>query len=768
MERLGRLLYRIFGSSWVTLLLVGAIVINFASSIHASEWVQDDQPIIANIYLGTLFGWLLAKSRFSGFFSSIYGLVIATFSAAMGTGQILLGLNVWSQPGWMAFILNLNQRFSLFSLRVSSWTTAIQTNQNVNDVGFFIFLAAWIAWVLFAWLIWCVSRLRRALIGILPLAFFLGLNVYLSRQDTAAFSGMIVASVLLAARTAFLERHEDWIRRKTDYPEGLGFDWGTSALIAAAVIGILATVIPILGTPEGWQSIRDYLNSFRKTSESTAEQLFSGVKPPAIEEGNIPAAIRLPDLSEIGIPIPQGSRVVMWVMLSEPPPMPPEMGLPEVVTPAHYYRSSVFSQYTGRGWEAIPSVDQASVPSLEPIPNDNSVPIGRENLVQKYELAAQGTGALFGVNYPVKVSEGASLRITVPDASTLVQGKVKVYEVASWISKATVQQMRNAPVDYPLEIQEYLHLPDKLPARVRDLSIRIVRNAKTPFDKAFLIQQYLRENYRYDLETPKADLQRDTVDVFLFESRRGFCSHFASAMAVMLRAAGVPSRVAVGYVGGSYDERRNAWQVTESFSHAWVEVYFPGLGWIEFEPTPGRAAIDYPSETQTTDSNEAVKEGGAKPIALPLLNQIRNLLFLLGGLLLLVFVLWVLWFWQPAKWQKGKQMQIRRVYLLLRWGLAIAGLRGDPSMTPYEYNLHYAQVLIPYPVLYQSLVQVTDIYLQAEYSANPINREQVTLAGRLLRQSCVNLIGFWIRSSLRHFSVKHQKKSSRILDSGRQ
>ncbi len=77
---------------------------------------------------------------------------------------------------------------------------------------------------------------------------------------------------------------------------------------------------------------------------------------------------------------------------------------------------------------------------------------------------------------------------------------------------------------------------------------------------------------------------------FLFGSRRGYCQHFAGSMAVMLRSLGIPARVAVGYTGGRFDAKSERWVVTDRDAHAWVEVWFPGYGWLPFDPTPGRSA----------------------------------------------------------------------------------------------------------------------------------------------------------------------------------
>ena len=91
----------------------------------------------------------------------------------------------------------------------------------------------------------------------------------------------------------------------------------------------------------------------------------------------------------------------------------------------------------------------------------------------------------------------------------------------------------------------------------------------------------------YSLTVDPPPYDADGVDFFLFEQRRGYSEYFASAMAVLLRSVGVPARVAAGYTTGDPTEVENVYVVADSHSHGWVEVYFPGYGWIPFEPTPG-------------------------------------------------------------------------------------------------------------------------------------------------------------------------------------
>src|SRR5207248_9880036 len=116
---------------------------------------------------------------------------------------------------------------------------------------------------------------------------------------------------------------------------------------------------------------------------------------------------------------------------------------------------------------------------------------------------------------------------------------------------------------------------------------RLTQGRTDHYARALAIQDFLRTlNSSEDILAPP--LGRDVVDYFLFDTKTGYCDYFASSMVVMLRTLGVPARMAAGYATGDYNQERGVWEVRESSSHSWPEVFFPRYGWIEFEPTPSQ------------------------------------------------------------------------------------------------------------------------------------------------------------------------------------
>ena len=122
------------------------------------------------------------------------------------------------------------------------------------------------------------------------------------------------------------------------------------------------------------------------------------------------------------------------------------------------------------------------------------------------------------------------------------------YTVVSAVSTATNSELRSAGEDYPQWVRDrYLQLPRSLPRQVVDLSHDVINGAPDGFDKATAIESYLRDNFTYPTHVGPVPPDRDWVDYFLFESGQGYCDYFATAMVVMLRAEGVPARVASGF-----------------------------------------------------------------------------------------------------------------------------------------------------------------------------------------------------------------------------
>jgi hypothetical protein len=159
------------------------------------------------------------------------------------------------------------------------------------------------------------------------------------------------------------------------------------------------------------------------------------------------------------------------------------------------------------------------------------------------------------------------------------------YEATSNIARPTAAELRAESEAYPPEVLlNYLQLP-RLDPRIPQLAEQISASANNDYDKAVAIESFLRTKFGYTLRLPRP-VPRDPLANFLFERKQGHCEYFASSMAVMLRTLRIPARVVNGFRSGEFNDLTSQYVVRGRDAHSWVEAYFPGYGWVSFDPTP--------------------------------------------------------------------------------------------------------------------------------------------------------------------------------------
>jgi transglutaminase-like putative cysteine protease len=166
------------------------------------------------------------------------------------------------------------------------------------------------------------------------------------------------------------------------------------------------------------------------------------------------------------------------------------------------------------------------------------------------------------------------------------------YVVHALINNPSVLQLQHAGDSYPPWVKNtYLQLPNNLSQRITELATTITATAETPYDKAIAITDYLRSTITYSITVAAPPDGSDPLIWFLFDSHKGFCNYYATAEVILLRSVGVPTRMVVGFAQGEY-QPPDKYIVLEKDAHAWPEVYFPGIGWVEFEPTSSQPVLE--------------------------------------------------------------------------------------------------------------------------------------------------------------------------------
>ena len=189
------------------------------------------------------------------------------------------------------------------------------------------------------------------------------------------------------------------------------------------------------------------------------------------------------------------------------------------------------------------------------------------------------------------------------------------YQLTASVSSAEPEDLRSADQEYPTWVWiRYTQLPADMPPRVAELSREITADADNPYDKAKAVESWLKTSIGYNLAIDPPPFGADGVDHFLFESREGYSEYFGSAMTVLMRSAGIPARMTTGYTTGNLIDGSNLYLVSDRHSHGWAEVYFPGYGWIPFEPTPGKEipVVVPPEEREAMAALRASAEGSGE------------------------------------------------------------------------------------------------------------------------------------------------------------
>jgi transglutaminase-like putative cysteine protease len=219
--------------------------------------------------------------------------------------------------------------------------------------------------------------------------------------------------------------------------------------------------------------------------------------------------------------------------------------------------------------------------------NPDDLGAGR-HLLYKVVMEPIGTNVLFLAPVPTSL-QGRMAEIGMDDNGAVFNldrnRMTESYTATSLASTATIERLRRNGAVAPDILINYLVPPKHVDPRVAELAEKISAGATNSYDKAAAIEQYLRTRYSYSLQmatTPPPD----PLGYFLFERKEGHCEYFASAMAVMLRTLGIPSRIVNGFHGGEYNDLTGSYIIRARDAHSWVEAYIPGYAWVSFDPTP--------------------------------------------------------------------------------------------------------------------------------------------------------------------------------------
>jgi protein-glutamine gamma-glutamyltransferase len=225
-----------------------------------------------------------------------------------------------------------------------------------------------------------------------------------------------------------------------------------------------------------------------------------------------------------------------------------------------------------------------------------SAPLGQQKLI-RYRVLMEPVGNNVFFLAPAPQTLKGDYRLIALNTGEAISNAdsshmVNWYQATSDIATPSADQLRSAGEEYPPPLATHYRQLPRLDPRISLLAQEITGGASNNYDRALLLETYLRTHYSYTLQLSRRTPQ-DPLAEFLFERKQGHCEYFASSMAVLLRIVGIPSRVVNGFQTGEFNDVSAEYIVRASDAHSWVEAYFPGSGWVSFDPTPGGAVTSH-------------------------------------------------------------------------------------------------------------------------------------------------------------------------------
>jgi len=478
-------------------------------------------------------------------------------------------------------------------LRFSTAAVTFWRGQKADDPMLFIAFIASAFWMVGLVSGFGLTRQRNALTAILPSALaILIVQVYdplpSSRMWQVAL--YLLIGLLLMGRLYFLDNRETWnARRILQLPETQG-DMNHGMLALALTLALVAWNLPLSFSSlkeaaAMWASLKKPFAPLRENIERALDPLESAY-------GKRESGDFYGETLPLGRGLPLSNELVFRVQAPETLESPP---------PRFYWRGRTFSTYDGTTWrnpEARRADFEADRGDL-PLEGMEGREIGEFQVVNAFQQSM-----IYAPSQPVWASLSGEMLIQPGTSGTVDLVSLEsakpilpraTYRVRAALFDPSIEELRAAGEEYPKWVTDlYLQLPSGVSPRITELAREITAGQTTPYDKAEAVTKWLRANLEYQAVIPAPPRNVDALEWVLFEYKRGFCMYYASAEAVMLRALGVPARMAVGFAEGELDEETNTYTVRRKQYHAWPEVYFPGVGWVEFEPTANLGVIQRP------------------------------------------------------------------------------------------------------------------------------------------------------------------------------
>ena len=578
---------------WPAVILLCLLIYILASRLFVTDWTKHLNFTQFSAALGVVIGLALGYSQFK-----------PRTARWISFGYMVVLLPVI----WIRIIderVELDERLLSVGGRLLFSFDEFFARRPVEDPLFFVAIMCVVFWVISASAAFNLVRYQNFLAVVLPSAIGILViqnydNLFSGRLWFLAF--FIFMALCLLGRLNFLQKQQQWRERRVFLSPENGLDLSSSMAIGAAFVIILAWTVPLSLTRvetlrEAWKQITKPWTDFTDRMENAV----SALESPEIAT---PSEFYGTEL-ELGLGFPLSDTIMFQVEV-------PELAL-EQKPPRYYWRGRVYDHFSRDQWYITGNARQ----DFSPTNTGLNIP-DTENGTLAHFIFTAGASRIsltYAPAQPVWMSRpGSILASPAGDAALNISSwnatpalrPGETYQVDAIVSNPTIEALRASGTEYPEWVRErYLQLPDNFSPRIQALAQEITAGSETPYEKTAAITQYLRDNIEYSPSIPAAPALSDPLEWILFEHKKGYCVYYATFEVLMLRSLGIPARMVVGFSQGAGATSEEEGGVIEDFSissftvrkrnaHAWPEVYFPGMGWVEFEPTENQAPLNRP------------------------------------------------------------------------------------------------------------------------------------------------------------------------------
>ena len=578
---------RVFARLWdfPSAAILTLILLTVSQRLYATDWALGLETVLLLTVFGVLLGLALGVSQFKrgGVFWLAFGYSITLI-------PLVAGWVFYHKTPWLERMISLGGRlgYCLF---------LFVTSQPVPDTVLFVIFSALGFWIISLLAGYALTRRGAFATAVVPVGIVLFI---IQLYDSPVGDRVVILALyaflclLLLGRLTYIRKRLFWKEQRVSFsPESLT-DLNLAIPVAALVLIFLAWLTPaperpLVAAKVAWESITRPLETLRQDLGNA----ISGLK--GYDRGTIVEFYG--DTLALGQRASSGNNIYLRIRV-------PLTGRAD----RYYWRVRTYDQYLDNTWRSVYAFNEAFTPDQHSLPL-----VDIHGLSSEFVFTAPQANLAILVTpaHPIWVSRPSVLSFT-PSINKKIDPLMfradppilvgEQYVVHANIYNPTVAELQQAGVIYPAWVRDhYLQLPVNLSPQITELSRRIITRAETPYEKATAITNYLRAAITYSATVDPPPDGIDPLVWFLFDYREGFCNYYATAEVILLRSVGVPARMVVGFAQGEY-EPPDKYIVLEKDAHAWPEVYFPGIGWVEFEPTSSQSVLTrLPGDTTPTE-----------------------------------------------------------------------------------------------------------------------------------------------------------------------